>query len=171
MAESDLSSEERDTALRVALEMLEADQQGMLWATIQSLRWSVADFVALARVGARYCPAGVPRTLPEVIAHASDLTVPASLPPPPAVAMGSGVTRLDLPPGGVLGCIEPEISDGIPSIPDDGVPAAALEEAQTGLVIDHTGPVLMPDGRLGVMKREIGFPLDSAGGHGRSGEM
>lgn len=175
MATPDLTSEERVVALRVAQEMDEAHSKGELWVGIQSLRWAVDEIAALAKAGVRYCPGGVPLALPEAFAGAVDLTARAPLPEPPVMAAaGSGRLKLDgLPAGGVLGVIEPETSDGIPNMLDgeQGAPFDVSDEAQTGLVIDHTGPVVMPDGKLGVMKRSVGFPLDSAGGHGRSGEM
>jgi hypothetical protein len=97
-------------------------------------------------------------------------------------AAGSGRMEIELPPGHVLGVIEAETSDGVPLAPaDDAVvedaddaPTSAIvdeaDDAKTGAVIDHTQPVMV-DGKLSVVKRSVGFPIDGAGGHSRSGEM
>lgn len=116
--------------------------------------------------------------------------------PPSVRALGSGRLEVELPPGHVLGVIEAETSDGIPLAPDqdssaddaqtsaivneiDDAPTSAIvdeaivdeaDDAQTGAVIDHTRPIMV-DGKLSVVKRSVGFPIDGAGGHSRSGEM
>lgn len=150
---TDLSSEERDGALATAVEMLAANERGKLWAELTSLRWAVEDLVRLAQAVARYCPAGVPRTLPPVIATEHDRTTPT---------LAAGTSPLNLPASGVLGVMDAEISDGIVMLPSTD------DAARTNVVVEHTRLQHLPDGSLAVVKRNVGYPID---GNGRSGEM
>lgn len=125
--EPDLTSEERDIARAIALDILHGNPN--LGALSPKMR------EVLARAVMRYVPAGVPVPAPLLVAEASDRTMPAPLPSAP-----------DLGTGRVIGVVDPEPSDGICEATGDD---DATRQAQ----VDHTAMHRSQDGQAYVVKR------------------